>query len=343
MRVSKEFKLGLLVIIGAVTIFVGLNILKSGSFFKTSNEYYAVFDDATGLKVGNEVQLSGVKIGEVVEVGLHPLNPSYVLAKFNIANEDLKISKSSEAWLVSVDVISTKCIELRLDLSDTASTELLADGDTLKSKVKISMDQEFMKQFEPIKNKTEVLINRVQNIIVEVNELWDSSASYTFEESVYEARNAIGTYKQLANNLVALINGETKRIVGIKNNVAMIRDSILNKMNTITVISSNIGSINGNISSTDLVAEIAILNVTMTDLNSLVVRIKNGEGSLGALTKTPDFQSALKDTKLSLDSLMENFMADPMNYVGLSILGKKIEGVILTKQEEKKLKEWLSR
>lgn len=343
MNVSKEYKIGLLVIIGALIIFIALNFLKSDYVFGKSNEYYAVFENATGLKVGNEVQLNGVKIGEVLEVKLHPKNPVYVLAKFNIQNEDLKVPKSSEAWLISVDVISTKCIDLRLDLSDTAAVELLQDGDTLNSRIKTSMDQEFIKQFEPIKHKTELLISRVQNIIVEVNQLWDSSASYTFEESVYEARHAIGTYRQLANNLIQLINGESHRIAGIKENINSIKDSVMHKMKVINTVASNINEINGQISSISLIDEIAVLNLTMTDLNALVLKMNNGEGTLGALTKSTDFQDELKKTQLSIDSIIESLTADPMKYVGLSILGKKIEGLILTKEEEKKLKEWLKR
>jgi len=342
-QVSKEYKLGLLVVMGAILFFISLNLLKSGLSAGSSNEYYAVFDDATGLKAGNEVQLNGVKIGRVLEIKLHPKNPAYILAKFNLENTDIEVPSSSEAWLISTDIVGTKCIDLRLDLSDTASTELLADGDTLNSKKELTLEQEFMAHLDPLKDKTEKLITRVENIIVEINELWDSSASYTFEESVYAARAAIGTYKQVVSNLTDMINRESKMATIIASNIKIIKDSVLINMNEIKDVAANITSIKGDFMSSGLIIEMADLNISMTQLNALILKIDNGEGTLGALTKSTEFKDAIKVTQTSLDKLLEDLEADPMKYIGFSIFGKKVQGLKLTPAEEKILNDWLAR
>src|SRR5688500_14500311 len=101
--------------------------MKTGLNFGASNEYYAVLENAEQLKPENEVQLNGGKIGEVLEVGVHTKNPRLILAKFTIENTDIQIPRSSEAWLLSTDFLGTKCIDIRLDLSDTASKEWLVD------------------------------------------------------------------------------------------------------------------------------------------------------------------------------------------------------------------------
>lgn len=343
MTVSKEYKLGLLVAIGAILVFLAINLFKSGLNIGRSNEYYAVFDDATGLKAENEVQLNGVKIGEVLEVKLHPTNPSFIIAKFNIQNTDLKVPNSSEAWLLSTDVLGTKCIDLRLDLSDTASSVLLADGDTLKAKSEMSLEEEFKAHLEPLKNKTEKLITRVEDIIVEINEMWDSSASYTFEESIYEARAAIGTYKQLVGNLTDMINRESQMATIISGNIKTIKDSVMQNMTAINNVAANITSIKGDFTSSGLITEMANLNVSMTQINSLVEKVNNGEGTFGALTKSSEFKDALKVTQTTLDELLENIEEDPMKYIGFSIFGKKVQGLKLTPEEEKILDAWLAR
>jgi phospholipid/cholesterol/gamma-HCH transport system substrate-binding protein len=343
MQVSKEYKLGLLVVIGAILVFVSLNLLKSGLNMGSSNEYYAVFDDATGLKEGNDVQLNGVKIGRVLEIKLHPKNPAFILAKFNLENTDIEVPASSEAWLISTDIVGTKCIDLRLDLSDTASAELLADGDTLNSRKELTLEQEFMAHLDPLKNKTEKLITRVENIIVEINELWDSSASYTFEESVYAARAAIGTYKQVVSNLTDMINRESQMATIIGGNIKIIKDSVMLKMNDINDVAANITAIKGDFIASDLISEMADLNVSMTQINALIIKIDNGEGSFGALTKTTEFKDAVKVTQSSIDELLANIQEDPMKYIGFSIFGKKIQGLKLTPEEEKILNDWLAR
>lgn len=343
MEVSKEFKLGLLAVIGLVLVLLGINFLKTGLGFGRSNEYYALFDNGTGLKPENEVQLNGVKIGEVLEVGLLPKNPTLILAKFSVDEDNLNIPSSSEAWLISTDMLGTKCIDLRIDYSDTASTVMLKDGDTLNAKKETTLEEEFKRHLDPLRNKTEKLISRVEDIIVDINELWDSSASYTFEESVYKAREAIGTYRQLVTNLIDLINRETKVVSSIATNVTTVKDSVLMKMNALNAISTNVTAVKGDFSQSGLILDIANLNTGMVELNALLKRVDNGEGTLGALTKTDDFQQAMKATEQSMDLLLEDLTADPMKYIGLSILGKKIEGLKLTPEEEQILKDWLAR
>lgn len=343
MEVSKEYKLGLLFVIGGIVVFLGINFMKTGLNFGASNEYYAIFDNADQLKPENEVQLNGVKIGEVTEVELHPKNPRLILAKFTIENTEIQIPRSSEAWLLSTDFLGTKCIDIRLDLSDTASKELLADGDTLNSRKEMTLEEQFKLQLEPIKNKTEQIIVRVEDIIVEINELWDSSASYTFEEGVYTAREAIDTYKHLARNLTDLINRETKMVTTIKENVATLKDSIMNRMDEIKAISAHVTSIKSDYAASGLVTDIANLTLAMADITANLKKVENGEGTLGSLLDTTKFNPALKSTKRSLDLLMDDMEADPMKYIGLSILGRKIEGLTLTKEEEKMLRDWLER
>jgi hypothetical protein len=94
--------------------------------------------------------------------------------------------------------------------------------------------------------------------------LWDSSASYTFEESVYAARAAIGTYKQVVSNLTDMINRESQMATIIGGNIKIIKDSVMIKMNDINDVAANITAIKGDFIASDLISEMADLNVSMT-------------------------------------------------------------------------------
>ena len=95
MKVSKEFKVGILVILGLLLLFIGVSFLKGGSIFGSDREFYAVFNKSAGIQPSNEIRLSGFKIGQVEEVGLHPKNPTLILVKFSIQDDELQIPKSS--------------------------------------------------------------------------------------------------------------------------------------------------------------------------------------------------------------------------------------------------------
>lgn len=342
MKVSKEYKVGILVLIGALLIFQGISLLKNGLFAKDYNEYYAVYNNATGLEVGNEVQLNGIKIGEVLEVKLLPSNPTKVLTKFNIQNKNLKFPTSTVAWLSSVDVLGTMCIDLKYDINDTKSPTI-QDGDTLISSHEMTLEDELMAHLNPLKDKTETLVGRVENIIFKINELWDSSASYTFEESIYHAREAIGTYKVLVSALINMVNRESQMASTISVNIDEITENITQKMDRIDKLSTNISSISEDFSSSELFIDVAELNVSMTDLNALIEQINQGEGTLGALMNTEEINQQKEVTEKSMENLLNNMTADPMKYIGLSIFGKKVQGLMLTPEEEKILRDWLAR
>ena len=54
-RLSNEFKVGLLMVFGALLLFVGVNFLKGGGIFSSDREFYAEFDNSAGLQPSNDL------------------------------------------------------------------------------------------------------------------------------------------------------------------------------------------------------------------------------------------------------------------------------------------------
>lgn len=343
MVVSKEYKTGILVLIGAILFFIGINYLKTAFSFGDKREFYALFDNANGLEPENEVQLNGIKVGEVLEVGLHPLDPKWVLVKFSFEKEEIEIPKTSRAWLISSDILGTKCIDIQIDYSDSASTEFYQNGDTLNAQHESSLEEELNEQIGPLKEKTEKLIGAIETIIVDVKSFWDTSGAYTFDESVYHAREAIGTYQQLAQNLTKFIAADSYLITHITNHVNDVKDSVMNRKTNFDQIANQITTVNSDISSTGLLTEIANLEIVMSDMNTLLESVKEGQGTMGEFVYTPEFKDAIAESKKAADNLINEVTANPSKFIGISLLGKKVQGLQLTPEEEKALHDWLNK
>ena len=169
MKVSKEFKVGLLVVLGILILYVGVNFLKGNAIFGQNREYIATFKNSNGLKASNEVQINGVKVGMVSYVGLHPETPEIILVKYIITDDDLLIPIGSTVELISSDFLGTKALELHLNLTPVAKAEYIQIGDTVKSTVQIDLAGQINKELLPLKKKTEELIGSVEGIIVSIN------------------------------------------------------------------------------------------------------------------------------------------------------------------------------
>ncbi|MCH2234248.1 MAG: MlaD family protein [Crocinitomicaceae bacterium] len=333
MKVSKEFKVGLLVILGLLLLFVGVNFLKGGSIFGKSREFYAVYTNSAGLATSNEVKLSGFKIGQVEEVGLHPDNPTLILVKFSITDDELQIPNTSEAWLVT-DLLGTASIDMRLDTMRYTNIDYYQDGDTIIARSEMSIQDQVNEQILPLKKRTEELIGSVESIIVSVNAFWDTSAAYTIDESLYEVRDAIGTFAELAQNLSVLISNETEMIDKILVDVHAITGTLSEKSDQISSTIDNITAISDTLADSDIKSVILETKGTLVELNGVLAKVNDGEGTLGALMHDSTLYYELRNTNIHVQNLLQDMEDNPQKYVHFSIFGRKTNGYTTTSERE---------
>lgn len=323
MKVSKEFKVGLLVVLGLLLLFVGVNFLKGASLFGEDRVFYTEFTNSQGLQVANEVQLNGLKIGQVKSVGLHPLDPNTILVSYTIDNKELQIPEGSTIELISSDILGTKALQLNLPESEKRGLGFYDRGDTLIGFIQPSLEDQINEQILPLKMKTEQLISSVESIIVSVNAFWDTSAAYTIDESLYEVRDAIGTFADLADNLSILITQETDMVDKILHDVSNVTNNLASKSDQISHTIDNISAISDTLKDANLRMVIDETKATLTELNGVLSKVNNGEGSLGLLLHTDSLHNELVETNQSIQNLLDDMEANPEKYVHFSLFGRK--------------------
>ncbi|MFT4601386.1 MAG: phospholipid/cholesterol/gamma-HCH transport system substrate-binding protein [Arenicella sp.] len=337
MRVSKEFKVGLLVVLGLLLLFIGVNFLKGGGIFNKNREFYAVFDNSSGLQPSNEVQMNGVKVGQVLAVDLKSDDATQVVVKFSVDNDELMIPDSSQLELISSDILGTKALDLQLFSGEMAAADLkyYESGDTFRfAKTQTSIQDQINQEILPLKKKTEELIGSVESIIVSVNAFWDTSAAYTIDESLYEVRDAIDKFGELANNLSVLISNETEQVDRILQDVHEITDNLANKSDKISNVIDNISAISDTLADSDIKSVIDETKITLTELNGILADVNSGQGTIGKLLHTDSLHNELIQTNQSLQNLLDDFEANPNKFVHFSVFGRKVKGYQTTTERE---------
>lgn len=336
MKVSKEFKVGLLVVLGLLLLFVGVNFLKGGSLFGEERVYYTNFSNSQGLQVANEVQLNGLKIGQVKSVGLHPDYPDTILVSYTIDNKELQIPSGSKIELISSDILGTKALDLTIN--QNAVVGFYESGDTLVGSIEQSIEQQINEQILPLKKKTEDLIASVDAIILSVGAFWDTSAAYTIDESLYEVRDAIGTFADLADNLSILITKETDMVTSILKDVSAVTENLASKSEEISQTIDNIAAISDTLANSNLKGVIDETKNTLAGLNEVLAEINTGDGTLGKLIQTDSLHTELIETNQALQDLLITLTANPEEFVHFSVFGRKKKGSTLTAVEEAELR-----
>ncbi|MCF0048710.1 MlaD family protein [Dyadobacter sp. LJ53] len=318
---KRSITVGLFVIIGLIIFIVG--ILTIGSMKKVFSSTISVktlFDDVNGLKQGNNVWYSGVKIGTVKTIRF--LSNSKVEVMLHIEEKSQEFVRKNAKAKVSTDgLIGNKIIVI---YGGTQKVPSIEDGDEL-----------VVEKMESTEEMLAVLSENNKNL------LGITSAFKTISKNILEGKGTVGMllnderlYNDVDQTLAALkkasLNAQTMTasLSGFTDKLNQ-KGGLANDFATDTVIMR------------DLRTTIGRLNETVTSANGMVNNLKtasenlnsNRTSPLGVLLHDESTASNLKGTLQNLESstekLDENMQALRSNFLFRRYFKKK------AKEEEK--------
>ncbi|MFA5574254.1 MAG: MlaD family protein [Brumimicrobium sp.] len=339
MKVSKEFKIGLVVILATALLILGVNYLKGSSFFGGDKVYYAFFPTSGSLQPSSSVTLNGVEVGKILSVDLvspnEYTNPSKrVLVTYSIQTKNLRIAKGSGIRIVP-GVLSTEVQLLQNFIADEGYYEV---GDTLVGTVSQELTEQIENELLPVKQKLEDLMVSIENIVNSVSVFWDTSAAYTLDKGLNEVKIAISRFGNVAYNLDNLIISEKEKLGNIFSNVENITENFKTTNQEISKLVGNVNSIADSLMTADLKKTITEATKTLETLNEALGEAAEGKGTLGKLLKDDKLYDELNITNRKLQTLADDIKEHPERYIHISVFGRKTKGVTLTKDEEKRLR-----
>lgn len=338
MKLTKEVKVGAVVVLAIAFLIYGVNYLKGLDLFKKGREFYVYYDDLAGLVPASPVQYQGMKVGQVTETELLTLSggKTTMLVTFVVDNSSLNFPKDSYAKLISADFFGTRAIQI---LPGT-SAKLAQEGDTLISEAEASLASKVDAQIAPIKKKAENLMGSLDTMVSSVSRVLGENSD-DLAQSIESFKHSIRNIKEFSDKLNLMMDSESGKISGIITKVESIAGNIQKNNESIDRTLDNVASLSDSLASADIAGTFKKLNTTVTDLNLMLERVNKGEGTLGALMTNDSLYRALVATNEQLNRLIENVKEHPNRYMHFSVFGRKEKGIKLDAKEEKKLKEIL--
>lgn len=135
---KRAITVGIFVFLGILIFVAGILVLGGQQKrFTSSIRVNAIFDDVGGLKAGNNVWFSGVKIGTVRRVFFYGM--SQVEVEMNIEEKSQQyIRKDAKATISTDGLIGNKIVVI---IGGTPRVEPVEDGDVLKTQATLNSDQ----------------------------------------------------------------------------------------------------------------------------------------------------------------------------------------------------------
>ncbi|MDT0608439.1 MlaD family protein [Croceitalea rosinachiae] len=304
MKLSREVKTGILVILGILAVIFGFSYLKSSSFFDDSSTFYAVYDNVGGLQSGTQVSINGLVVGNVTSIRFKD-NQFKSIVTFSI-NEGYGFSKNSLAEIYDTGIIGGKGIQIIPVFDDGVTAK---SGDTLQSRVKPGLTDLVQENLTPLQMKVEGAVTHADSLLMNVNDVLDYKTRLELRQSIAGLNKLVSSFQVTASALNQVLTDNKEEL-----------DSSIKNVNTIT---ANFSELSKELAKSDLAGTISGLQGTVDNLNMVLSKIEKGEGSLGKLAHDDEFYNNLSNASRELDLLLQDFRLNPKRYVNVSVFGKK--------------------
>ena len=311
---SKELRIGILVVMSIVVLVWGINYLKGSNLFDNSRTFYAIYGNIGGLQVGSGVNVNGYKVGVVKRIRLLTDKNYSLLVEISI-EKDIDIPSNSVSKIVNTDIMGSKGISLILGDSNTNAQK----GDTLYSDMDRSLKEEVNKQILPLKNKAEQLIGSIDSIVTVITSVLSKDARESLTKSLVSLDNTFTTMSQTMTKVSKIVDQNDERISSIIKNLEGNNDEITNILKNFSELSDDIAKSN--------------IKTTLASLNEISKKISDSEGSLGMFINDKDLYLNLEKSSKELEALIKDIKLNPKRYVGFSFLGGKSKSYKKSKGE----------
>lgn len=303
---KRKVTVGIFVFLGIIIFVAGIFVLGGQQKrFEKTIRINAVFDNVAGLRVGNNVWFSGVKIGTVKEMKFY--GESQVQIVMNVEADAKKyIRKNSKARIGAESLIGSKLIEI---FGGTEQAPEVENGDRLVSANALSTDdlmatlQENNKNLVDITNDMKVLSSKLARGEGMAGALLtDTTLADNFRTILTSLQRASGNSVEVSRDLARL----TEKL--------NTKGSLVNDLLTDTVVFGNLKSSVANLQQT------ATSAAEMADnFKEVSGQLNSSDNTLGALMNDEKLATNMKQTMENLqtgsDKLDENMEALQHNFL----------------------------
>lgn len=305
MKISRELKTGIVVILIIALFIWGFNFLKDRKLYDKTRNFYAEYSNVQGLISASPVTINGLIVGKVSEITFHPTKKGILIVSMNLTN-NIRFSKNSIAQIYSPDFISGKSVKVNIAYDDS---EIAKSGDTLKGEIDSGILGMINEQIGPLQAKVESFIVNTDTVMKNLNSVLDVENQKNIKASFQSLSLTLEKFNSVAKNADDIL---------ANNNIKI--DSILSNTD---IAMQNFSQITDSLQKANLGATIIKFQNTLEGFNNILDSLENGQGTIGKLLKDDELYNNLESASKELEELLKEIKLHPNRFVHISVFGKK--------------------
>lgn len=303
MKVSREIKTAVLVIISIILFIWGYSFLKGKNLFDNSNKLFVVYENVAGLATSAPVTLNGLTIGKVNSITINP--DGKLLVELHITT-DFPISKSSIAEIYDSGLVGGRQIAIKPNLLDKNYT---VSGDYLQASSKLGLTDALAQQLEPLQAKIQELLVNADAMFTNVNDILDTQTRQNLKNSIASLNTTLSEFSVASKNINELL---------VEN-----KSKFNNTLKNVDKVTGNFAILSDSLAKANLGQTVKNLEKTLAKVDKIMAELEQGKGTMGKLIKDETIYTNFAKTSKELELLLQDVRLHPTRYVNVSLFGKK--------------------
>jgi phospholipid/cholesterol/gamma-HCH transport system substrate-binding protein len=309
----NEIKIGLMVAVTITLFILGINFLRGKGLFSSDKGYSTVYNNIQGLQESAEVRLNGLKIGQVDKI---ELQSNRTIKVHFLLKKEIKVPRGSVVQLTSADLISGTKI-LNLEMSN--DPQILPENSVIQSKEAEGLLGNLGSQVSPMLETVTHTVVSLDTLLNTVNNIINDDTRKHLNASFASLEVSLNQLSGLATEL----NKQSGELAGVIRNANSITGNLAANNAQINNTLNNLQDFSTSLKNAPVQETVDDLRKAAADLQSLVAKANNSNGSLGLLMNDKRLYNNLSTTLATLDTLLGDVKAHPGKYINVSVFGSK--------------------
>ena len=300
MKISKEVKTAILVLLGIILFIFGFNYLKGKNLLEKNDVYYTEFD-YNALSKSSVVTVKGNAVGKVQDIK-YDFKTGKTRIAFTVSDQ-LRFSKNSKIRLYETGLMGGNAIAI----ITSKDGEQAKPGDFLKSEVEVGLIRSLTNNFSGLSTDLNSTLRSTDTLVTNLNKIVVDESEKGLKQTIAKFNETLTAFKQVAYTVNSELSNNDKNITTILENFK--------------TTSNDLAQLTAELKEANLGNTITSLNTTLTNVNMLLDSLNTGEGSMGKLFKDEALYNNLEGASKELEALLKDIKLHPKRY--FRILSKK--------------------
>jgi phospholipid/cholesterol/gamma-HCH transport system substrate-binding protein len=300
LKLSREVKTAILVILGIVFLIFGINYLKGKNLLDSSKTFYTEFE-YNALSTASPVTIKGNNIGKIKEI-LYVIETGKTRISFTV-NDDIEFSKNSKVRLYELGIMEGN----GLAIIPAEDNQIAENGEFIQSEVEEGLITSLTSNFSGLSTGLDSTLKSADSLFLNLNALVENDTEDGLKHAIKELNQTLSSFKSLSYSFNSLI--------------AKNQDSLTSVISNFNNLSKNLATLSEDLKDVEISKTVSNLDETLSKVNALLAQLDKGEGSLGKLLKDDELYNNLEGASKELEELLEDVKLHPKRY--FRILSKK--------------------